>query len=144
MIRRPPRSTRTDTLFPYTTLFRSCIRCPACPFQCPRLWSVRRRISHQFVKKALMGAFCARHRPAPPPGLPDDRSLWEVGWGSGPVPPRSLTPAEERRRRKAEPDRQQHCGQAIEETVRSEEHTSDLQSLLRISYAVYCLKKKTQ
>src|SRR3546814_19600725 len=64
-----------------------------------------------------MGAFCARHRPAPPPGLPDDRSLWEFGWGSGPVPPRSLTPAEERRRRKAEPDRQQHCGQAIEETV---------------------------
>src|SRR3546814_3107025 len=65
MIRRPPRSTRTDTLFPYTTLFRSC----------------------------------CRFRPA-------------RGW----------------------------CGQAHE--GRSEEHTSELQSLMRISYAVFCLKKK--
>src|SRR3546814_7738284 len=70
-IRRPPRSTRTDTLFPYTTLFRSPAR-------------------------------ARRHCPAPPAGSLGSRSR---GW-------------------------------------RSEEHTSELQSLMRISYAVFCLKKK--
>src|SRR3546814_12642468 len=68
MIRRPPRSTRTDTLFPYTTLFRSSSYCAAARPNCP----VRRD-------------------------------------GNG---------------------------------ARSEEHTSELQSLMRISYAVFCLKKK--
>src|SRR3546814_20712812 len=71
MIRRPPRSTRTDTLFPYTTLFRS-------------------------VRSAATR--CAAHRGALP-------------WASRPP-------------------------------WRSEEHTSELQSLMRISYAVFCLKKK--
>src|SRR3546814_2776042 len=75
MIRRPPRSTRTDTLFPYTTLFRS-------------------------------------------PGR---------GLRGGSRPPRSGAAA----------------GQAIPRAgLRSEEHTSELQSLMRISYAVFCLKKK--
>src|SRR3546814_15959707 len=73
-IRRPPRSTRTDTLFPYTTLFRS---------------------SWGWPNAALLGG-CDEHT----------------------CRPRSL------------------CG-------RSEEHTSELQSLMRISYAVFCLKKKT-
>src|SRR3546814_8437213 len=73
MIRRPPRSTRTDTLFPYTTLFRS--------------------------------------RSERDPEA------------------RTLSPAADRR---------------LERTMRSEEHTSELQSLMRISYAVFCLKKKTQ
>src|SRR3546814_9322140 len=81
MIRRPPRSTRTDTLFPYTTLFRSGRH--------------RRQLSHLA-------------RP---------------------------TPLQEHRRAAA--GRQQHSGN------RSEEHTSELQSLMRISYAVFCLKKKT-
>src|SRR3546814_18378495 len=71
MIRRPPRSTRTDTLFPYTTLFRSPT---ACPF-----------------------------------------TAWVTG---------SQKPVRSRR------------------PLRSEEHTSELQSLMRISYAVFCLKKK--
>src|SRR3546814_2722648 len=77
MIRRPPRSTRTDTLFPYTTLFRSgrAARCGA--VAAPGSPRRRRR--------------CCRRRPAP---------------------------------------------------CRSEEHTSELQSLMRISYAVFCLKKK--
>src|SRR3546814_6225269 len=91
-IRRPPRSTRTDTLFPYTTLFRS-------------------------------------RGPLPPAG----------GFGR-------LYPAAERRGAVAA--RQQGRGEEPEGTVRilvelrSEEHTSELQSLMRISYAVFCLKKK--
>src|SRR3546814_2820955 len=91
MIRRPPRSTRTDTLFPYTTLFRS------------------------------------RHLGDPGP----DR-----GHG-GSLP---LRPHE---RSGAGGDR--HRGRADRPAVqpgRSEEHTSELQSLMRISYAVFCLKKK--
>src|SRR3546814_18646543 len=72
MIRRPPRSTRTDTLFPYTTLFRSVANMPRSPF-----WA------------------SSTTAPAPSPNR-----------------------------------------------TRSEEHTSELQSLMRISYAVFCLKKK--
>src|SRR3546814_6734085 len=86
MIRRPPRSTRTDTLFPYTTLFRS--KGETCSTSVDRLtWMFRvSRLS----------------RIAAPRLLPNPR----------------------RRLR------------------RSEEHTSELQSLMRISYAVFCLKKK--
>src|SRR3546814_9465108 len=88
MIRLPPRSTRTDTLFPYTTLFRSC-----------RGWSCPRRS-------------CPRPAPGDRPVIA--RRLGIVGIGLG--------------RDRAD---------------RSEEHTSELQSLMRISYAVFCLKKKT-
>src|SRR3546814_3237453 len=88
MIRRPPRATRTDTLFPYTTLFRSLAgRGSDLVAQRPR---------HHVLP----------HRP-----------------GLGPH--RSLVRGPHRRQRK-----------------RSEEHTSELQSLMRISYAVFCLKKK--
>src|SRR3546814_1759570 len=92
MIRRPPRSKRTDTLFPYTTLFR-----PAKVPQAPGYRS-HRSDSGRFGKGegAIMG---------------------EVVRG----------------RRRAFGQRQ---------AVRSEEHTSELQSLMRISYAVFCLKKK--
>src|SRR3546814_5010407 len=87
MIRRPPRSTRTDTLFPYTTLFRS----------------------QQLVR---------------PRGLEvvDDLARRSVEFG----------PLEARDRR-----------YVVLRSRRSEEHTSELQSLMRISYAVFCLKKKT-
>src|SRR3546814_2057891 len=88
MMRRPPRSTRTDTLFPYTTLFRSEFHGGADRAQVVRARPGRDQ--HQV-------------------GDADD-----VGDGGG-----------ERRR-----------------GVRSEEHTSELQSLMRISYAVFCLKKK--
>src|SRR3546814_4891392 len=84
MIRRPPRSTRTDTLFPYTTLFRSVGRA-----------GVR---EVEYVWNAAIG----RYRPVP---CPDERAR---------------------------------------ECARSEEHTSELQSLMRISYAVFCLKKKNR
>src|SRR3546814_2128960 len=83
MIRRPPRSTRTDTLFPYTTLFRSRRTAPASD-----KW--RSRNSGIYIGVSLW------------PSLPHNRNK-----------------------------------------DRSEEHTSELQSLMRISYAVFCLKKKT-
>src|SRR3546814_5265019 len=84
MIRRPPRSNRTDTLFPYTTLFRSRLR------------------SYLLGWKGYFG-------------LAQTPSVW-----------RGLDQWIRRRLR----------------ALRSEEHTSELQSLMRISYAVFCLKKK--
>src|SRR3546814_4923282 len=85
MIRRPPRSTRTDTLFPYTTLFRSGLIASAA-----------------FAMASGLSA----------PSVSVERSA--LGRSS---------PAS---------------------SQRSEEHTSELQSLMRISYAVFCLKKKKQ
>src|SRR3546814_13721475 len=81
MIRRPPRSTRTDTLFPYTTLFRS-------PSISQRRKAVLRQAQDRRWPRGRPDAACGARRP------------------------------------------------------RSEEHTSELQSLMRISYAVFCLKKK--
>src|SRR3546814_1257978 len=93
MIRRPPRSTRTDTLFPYTTLFRSA-----------RPAGVRRRCARRKREaKRSLGNVCFRalHSNSGRGDRSGDRGLG-----------------------------------------RSEEHTSELQSLMRISYAVFCLKKK--
>src|SRR3546814_1117496 len=104
MIRRPPRSTRTDTLFPYTTLFRS--------------------IGWREGVFALV-EFLARRYAAV-----DGASI--VAAASGPGLGRTpIAPATTRRGRG--PHRM---------ASRSEEHTSELQSLMRISYAVFCLKKK--
>src|SRR3546814_2499774 len=88
MIRRPPRSTRTDTLFPYTTLFRAG----------QHLSSARMGTQLKRCRSQQIALTPYRHLPITPPG-----------W----------------------------CP-----VVRSEEHTSELQSLMRISYAVFCLKKK--
>src|SRR3546814_9710295 len=96
MIRRPPRSTRTDTLFPYTTLFRS---------------RTRRRSSSSARSAAPTRRTRRRTRA---PTEPSRRSPSSRGC---------------RLRRASAWDR-------------SEEHTSELQSLMRISYAVFCLKKK--
>src|SRR3546814_4284258 len=85
MVRRPPRSTRTDTLFPYTTLFRS-----------------RRSTPPALPKRSPRSARWSRPAPRPPP------------------PP------------------------STDATSRSEEHTSELQSLMRNSYAVFCLKKNKE
>src|SRR3546814_10074628 len=102
IIRRPPTSTRTDTLFPYTTLFRSA------PSRCQ--WRVR----------------AGRPQEAPPPS--SSRS------------DESVTGRLRESPRLASYDG--HAGQRWQS--RSEEHTSELQSLMRISYAVFCLKiKKT-
>src|SRR3546814_2612255 len=109
MIRRPPRSTRTDTLFPYTTLFRSGrqrILVFAFPDEGPT--GTFRPV---FQRSAKGDSGCDRPRRRGRRKLFDDQSLFE-----------SL--------------HQSTFG------IRSEEHTSELQSLMRISYAVFCLKKK--
>src|SRR3546814_6280972 len=108
MIRRPPRSTRTDTLFPYTTLFRSPR--PGIPVAEDR----RRRRSA--AHGGIPTGYPARHSARP-----------VVGQGF-------------RHRR------QRACGAVFRARFlrRSEEHTSELQSLMRISYAVFCLKTKKQ
>src|SRR3546814_6022604 len=105
MIRRPPRSKRTDTLFPYTTLFRSLEKQLAIGHD-KHFGHIRQRGSAQesFLQQALiigqtnerLGMRLARYRPQARP------------------------------------------------RARSEEHTSELQSLMRISYAVFCLKKKNK
>src|SRR3546814_12010605 len=107
MIRRPPRSTRTDTLFPYTTLFRSHVRggnlVRVRSFRRPHAdrtpghggVPVRRRLASAAIRRLDKGDLLG-WAPAGPNGNP----------------------------------------------ARSEEHTSELQSLMRISYAVFCLKKK--
>src|SRR3546814_3216794 len=108
MIRRPPRSTRTDTLFPYTTLFRS--------------------YDMALAKKLVAGADVWLNTPLPPHEASGTSGMkaalngvlnlsvldgwWIEAW--------------------------------VEGVTRSEEHTSELQSLMRISYAVFCLKKKTK
>src|SRR3546814_8184744 len=110
MIRRPPRSTRTDTLFPYTTLFRSAGRIPVGR-------SPRRRRSERAASPPPR--YASRYRSS---------SLLEARLD--PV----LLPAQ-RRIDFAQFERER-------EIRRSEEHTSELQSLMRISYAVFCFKKK--
>src|SRR3546814_1230253 len=100
MIRRPPRSTRTDTLFPYTTLFRSLgggHQCRRAGMPCSRYPSGHGS-SGSAVGRSAYGHGVSRRR--------------------GPLAAHG--PAQQR----------------------SEEHTSELQSLMRISYAVFCLKKK--
>src|SRR3546814_7959824 len=93
MIRRPPRSTRTDTLFPYTTLFRSATQCGGV--------SMRLIVGLGLNKLAWAGFFMGLVFAALPAGAVENAPV-----------------------------------------ARSEEHTSELQSLMRISYAVFCLKKK--
>src|SRR3546814_9659485 len=102
MIRRPPRSTRTDTLFPYTTLFRS------------QLLPVR-------LIGAIESGLGVVYQALP------GRGLEVIRQGVAPCPEVAFFEAV-----------QCHGSQ------RSEEHTSELQSLMRISYAVFCLKKKNQ
>src|SRR3546814_7779347 len=108
MIRRPPRSTRTDTLFPYTTLFRShCVivgfgltdTFPKWVFDYETLKSDPQALQVENVNPYLVGG---------PNLLLPSRTTAQAGMPE-----------------------------------RSEEHTSELQSLMRISYAVFCLKKKT-
>src|SRR3546814_2028579 len=111
MIRRPPRSTRTDTLFPYTTLFRSGAGCAArVPRQWPGLAAVPLGRAAAPEAQRPAGGLLAGLRPAL---LPQRPGL-----------PRPAVPARE------------------QDQLRSEEHTSELQSLMRISYAVFCLKKQ--
>src|SRR3546814_17410029 len=101
MIRRPPRSTRTDTLFPYTTLFRSA--------QAHRVGADRRVADRlrpdRWLRHGRHGTDALRRQDRQRATRGDQHHRATLGW-------------------------------------RSEEHTSELQSLMRISYAVFCLKKK--
>src|SRR3546814_6886208 len=106
MIRRPPRSTRTDTLFPYTTLFRSD------------------RIIGGLVGRGHLLAFDRV-------GGRGERPF-RVG---GDVHHHQAHHHHEQQSEETRPDAAASIG------IRSEEHTSELQSLMRISYAVFCLKK---
>src|SRR3546814_2474501 len=118
MLRRPPRSTRTDTLFPYTTRFRS----PAAAVR-PGPARTRRRTDDRrlgpgrgggdSVRRAQRGAGCGSGGVAGPAVLNPPF----VGW--------------------VERSENHHTA-----PHRSEEHTSELQTLMRISYAVFCLKKQ--
>src|SRR3546814_1783867 len=124
MIRRPPRSTRTDTLFPYTTLFRSALVAGdrACPArEQPRRGAVPRPgplQGHQRLARPR------RRRPHPALG--------------GGAPAAARRPAQHRRPAQR---LRVHGGAGKPGEPRSEEHTSELLSLMRISYAVFCLKK---
>src|SRR3546814_2905543 len=119
MIRRPPRSTRTDTLFPYTTLFRSKV--PV------------RNLEAQHATLPVQG---------PPEGIAAARDAEDRRIGARDPDPARDPPGRQRARGRdhadgIEQEARRQCGRA-----RSEEHTSELQSLMRISYAVFCLKKK--
>src|SRR3546814_1849285 len=114
MIRRPPRSTRTDTLFPYTTLFRS--------FQ----------QEHGSERPLLPGqpAHEAHDHPT---------QRYHPGRRG-----KALEPGLKLQQRKEDHRNADGEPRAGRSEARSEEHTSELQSLMRISYAVFCLKKKKQ
>src|SRR3546814_8566907 len=107
MLRRPPRSTRTDTLFPYTTRFRSDARRERADRH-----RVERQAGNRFggFPRRFIGRRCVRKDML-------DVDMRQAGEQAGPAA-------------RARAD------------FRSEEHTSELQSLMRISYAVFCLKKK--
>src|SRR3546814_4176757 len=121
MIRRPPRSTRTDTLFPYTTLFRSHRRVDAARM-------------HRIHAHALVPVFHRRRfRQAA------DAPLARVVRGQA---VRAFHAVDRRDVDDAAVTAADHV--RADDLHRSEEHTSELQSLMRISYAVFCLKKKTK
>src|SRR3546814_9563181 len=115
MIRRTPRSTRTDTLLPYTTLFRSC------------------------SSAARYGRFPAIAKDIPT----DDSQPCEMLPGAG-REPRCIGKLSGGRYTPAQLTHFQGFRHEAPDLFpcRSEEHTSELQSLMRISYAVFCLKKK--
>src|SRR3546814_8095397 len=109
MIRRPPRSTRTDTLFPYTTLFRSILSVKLLSLNGEMdedTYSVHSQLTPDEPENSELRGL-----------LRDASATSGDGW----------------------------IDQArIVRQIRSEEHTSELQSLMRISYAVFCLKKNTE
>src|SRR3546814_947218 len=129
MIRRPPRSTRTDTLFPYTTLFRSQLRLQVQRRTVPQqLDRAVRAPGRQRIAGSQGTAAVARgtHRSRGDPGQARRLQVGRI--------PAPALPA-----RRVERFVETRCRTA--EIGRSEEHTSELQSLMRISYAVFCLKK---
>src|SRR3546814_2564855 len=125
---RPPRSTRTDTLFPYTTLFRTLRR----QLQPQRRGEQR----HPTLRRAIDRGVGIAHQP----GVGDDVDDAAPAFDQR----RDGVPAAEERALQVDVDGAVPVGfgDLLRGTLRSEEHTSELQSLMRISYAVFCLKKK--
>src|SRR3546814_10908396 len=114
MLRPPPRSTRTDTLFPYTTLFRSAdVLGDGIGLGGRAHWKYRAGVVHRHLGRQRRWGAWRWHG--------NERRIEEVTA----VQSSSVT-----------------CGSMRQSLLRSEEHTSELQSLMRISYAVFCLKKK--
>src|SRR3546814_4104164 len=133
MIRRPPISTRTDTLFPYTTLFRSAVkRVEADQRRRGRLRVFRGE--ERFERRILRRLACRLHECAA--RVDELRADGVIAGGAidgrGEVGADGLF---------------ELCARGFADRafeLRSEEHTSELQSLMRISYAVFCLKKKNE
>src|SRR3546814_2159479 len=126
MLRRPPRATRTDTLFPYTTLFRSTA-------DRGRLLPADRMLRLSpvaFGWQQAQGAGQRRH------AAPRTQAASALVVSAGHDASDHLFHWHRRISRR---DQDQH---RLMDDKRSEEHTSELQSLMRISYAVFCLKKK--
>src|SRR3546814_3251445 len=109
MIRRPPRSTRTDTLFPYTTLFRSIVGDPHGILVIVERNRDQHRPENIFAGDAHVVADVGEQRRLDPPAFGQMRGL---------------------------------AAAADQTCARSEEHTSELQTLMRSSYVVFCLNKK--
>src|SRR3546814_4539626 len=107
MLRRPPRSTRTDTLFPYTTLFRSASQIE--PF-------FQNERTHERKRPPTLRRTARSELPEPRKSVVLAALLFLLA--------------------------QRGTQDVAQAGTRSEEHTSELQSLMRISYAVFCLKKK--
>src|SRR3546814_3022515 len=107
MIRRPPRCTRTDTLFPYTTLFRSVVES-----------QVTKPLEDQLAGIEGVDVMTSRSR--------SERSYINIKFNLTRDPDAAAADVRDK----------------VSRARRSEEHTSELQSLMRISYAVFCLKKK--
>src|SRR3546814_5999105 len=144
MIRRPPRSTRTDTLFPYTTLFRSGFRA----YSRQSLLRINIVTQFSYCMETIIQAGNKRLRIASVPIETNKKTresrlfknIWQHMFKSGQAIMRSFVMFKP------------HVIFVTLGTiflilglipfVRSEEHTSELQSLMRISYAVFCLKKK--
>src|SRR3546814_7070446 len=135
MIRRPPRSTRTDTLFPYTTLFRSDI---GDTYTLNGFGVRSHNLGIDYLNSFSDRPFLSKRVVPDDPAMSvvhrSDQHSWiytERGYRDGvrnrhdDLAPRSA------------------CRNDVQ-ACRSEEHTSELQSLMRISYAVFCLKKKQQ
>src|SRR3546814_8387133 len=125
MIRRPPRSTRTDTLFPDTTLFRS----------------QRDEIAAENPAFSFQSGRCRRMSPHPPK-RPAEPIAISPQADTSPLPVGDQRPSHEMIQKNHRlSKRSARLITAVHH--RSEEHTSALQSLIRTSYAVFCLKNKT-
>src|SRR3546814_4169713 len=121
MIRRPPRSTRTYTLFPYTTLFRSTVGGPEAVRRCIAkhdLGSIRFGPGERLLQSGTAGL------------------KWQQTYSAGYAFQKARAQLPDATRKAA------MDAYLADPPDRSEEHTSELQSLMRISYAVFCLKKK--